>query len=106
MLRMEMLGVPMRTTPQVVVNHTYGVRSGLGAVLRLRRAYAEGNGALAAKLTLMGDPRGKEWLRINLISDLKRPLFGLRHFYLYWRAYRRCLRDFLVDERGGVLALK
>jgi GT2 family glycosyltransferase len=102
-LRLEAIGARMRSTPRVVVNHTYGARSGLRAVLRITGAYATGNGALAAKLTLMGDSRGKEWLAGAWRDCLRRLPLGWRHFALYRAAYQRCLREFAVDPRSGVL---
>lgn len=60
-LRIEARGVPTIATPESVVFHTYGVRSGVRAGLRQSRAYARGNGALAAKLTLQGDGHGETW---------------------------------------------
>lgn len=59
--RLEALGVVMLTTPRSVVDHTYGARSGLRAGFRHSRNYARGNAALAAKLTLQGDPFGEIW---------------------------------------------
>jgi hypothetical protein len=58
MRRAEALGIAMVTTPKAVVHHTFGWRHGVGAVWRLQRNYARGNGGYAGKLTLLGDPRG------------------------------------------------
>ncbi len=105
-LRLEALGVIMRSTPRAVVHHTYGARYGVGAGLRHSRNYARGNGALAAKLTLQGDVRGEEWLRmatressLDWLRDktphrLPVSLLRLRHFR---HAYHECLARFRVD---------
>ena len=108
-LRFERAGVRMRTTPGAIVHHTFGWRYGARAVLRHQRNYARGNGAMAAKLTLMGDRRGMEWWREMRDDCLARwyrrraivqlPA-GLRRWRHFSRAYRECVTTFRVDERG------
>ena len=61
-LRVESADIRMRSTPKLVVRHTHGCRIGFKAVFRHRRSYAVGQGALAAKMTMRGDPRGRQWL--------------------------------------------
>ncbi|GAB4334418.1 MAG: glycosyltransferase family 2 protein [Dehalococcoidia bacterium] len=106
-LRLESLGIKMLSTPDAVVRHTYGHRYGIGPRLRFSKNYARGNGGLAGKLTLAGDPRGEEWVRlhrreIGLVA--KRPylvaskVLRVRNFM---EAYRQCLREFRVE--GGLL---
>ncbi len=100
-LRVEALPAWLRSDPAVVVDHTYGYRFGFRNWYRILRAYAYGNGALAAKRTLLGDPRGRAWLRASLrmatIDHLKArkpqaiPLSLFRHL-LYYRSYRECLK--------------
>ena len=103
-MRLERMGVKMLTTPRSVVHHTYGVRYGLEAVMRIKRGYARGNGALAAKLTLMGSPAGRKWLAQNRRECLLEPLLNPRlvhrlySLYFFEKAYRECLSDFYVDE--------
>lgn len=108
-LRLEEHGVRMRSTPRAVVNHTSGSRVGLPAVLRFQRAYAAGNGALAAKLTLRCDPRGRDWLQrtrrqcLGGLWDLRRAHrapWSLVRWSHYRAAYGRCLRDYELDARG------
>ncbi|HEY7783053.1 MAG TPA: glycosyltransferase [Ktedonobacterales bacterium] len=110
-LRMERIGIKMRSTPRSVVYHTHGHRYGARAVLRSSRAYARGNAALAAKLTLMGDPRGREWLeetRRECLGDWRtltsgrRPHNPLRYLY-FARAYAECLRQYRVDPVHHIL---
>jgi glycosyltransferase involved in cell wall biosynthesis len=102
-LRLEAAGVRMLSTPKSAVVHTFGVRKGL-AVLRSQRNYATGNGGMAAKLTLLGDPRGRQWLdetRKGSIRDFRAPyrgLRGLRRWHYFSTAYRRCLRDYRVED--------
>lgn len=107
-LRLEALGVRMLTTPRSVVRHSSGTRSGREA-LRSQRNYALGNGALAAKQTLAGDPRGRLWLRQTRRACLtdwlvrRRPHrlpVDLRRGLWFEVGYRRCRRGYAVDDRG------
>jgi glycosyltransferase involved in cell wall biosynthesis len=109
MRRAGALGIPMLTTPEALVHHTYGWRQGVGAVWRLQRNYARGNGAYAAKLTMLGDPRGPRDLgqmRRLTATDWwtrRRPVAvpaGLRRYAHFIAGYRECLRDCRVDGRG------
>jgi GT2 family glycosyltransferase len=105
-LRLEAAGVRMLTTPRSAVVHTYGVRRGL-AVLRSQRNYAIGNGGMAAKLTLLGDPRGHQWLdetRRSSMREARSPhksFRALRRWHYFSAAYNRCLKDYRVE--GGLL---
>ena len=108
-LRLEALGLRMRSTPRAVVHHTHGCRRGLRAVLASQRAYARGNGALAAKLTLMGDERGREWLEATRRDAAagwlrsRRPQrlpVDARRWWHFSSAYRECLRRFTLGEDG------
>jgi GT2 family glycosyltransferase len=111
-LRLEARGVVMRSTPRAVVYHTYGVRQGVVAGLRHSQNYARGNGALAGKLSLSGDPRGREWLRSatresttdwareRKLHRLPLSLLRMRHFS---RAYRQCVSEFRVDPSTDLL---
>jgi len=107
-LRLESLGVRMLSTPRSLVLHSSGTRSGRAA-LRSQRNYALGNGALAAKQTLAGDPRGRIWLRQTRRGCLTGWVTGrrphrfpsdLRRGFWFEVGYRRCLRQFKVDEAG------
>lgn len=106
-LRMERLGVLMRTTPRAVVHHTYGTRRGIRPLLHSQRSYARGNAALAAKLTLMGDDRGLRWFNKNrrlafrgwFRHPHRLPLY-LRRLWDYTAAYNECLQRYAVDQRG------
>jgi glycosyltransferase involved in cell wall biosynthesis len=102
-LRLEAAGVRMLTTPRAAVLHTYGVRRGL-AVFRSQKNYATGNGAMAAKLTLLGDKRGVQWLdetRKDCHGAPPRLARSLRRLHYFSAAYERCLRDYKVV--GGFL---
>jgi GT2 family glycosyltransferase len=110
MLRIEAAGVRMRSTPKSVIHHTYGVRYGLKAVFKHRRSYAVGQGALAAKMTLRGDPRGKEWLDMvwgDLLQTVKElrlhrsPSAFLRYLYVR-KAYLDCVNHHEVDASTGL----
>lgn len=102
-LRLERAGVRMRATPNAVVYHTHGARTGLREVMRNQRNYARGMGALTAKLTLMGDDRGGAWLE-KMRRDCVKGLpftparaIGWRRWRLYHAAYRECLRRGTAD---------
>ena len=107
MLRIEAAGIKMGSTPRLVVNHTYGYRYGLNQFMKHQYNYSYGNGGLAAKQTLAGDPRGEEWYRydrkMRLTSWLNpfRPDQFVRGMY-GWRifnaAYQRCMTDYQVED--------
>lgn len=110
MLRVEAAGVRMRSTPASIVYHTHGARYGLKAVFRHRRSYAVGQGALAAKMTLNGDPRGKEWLDgvwADLLKTMKSgrlhrsPIAFLRYLYVR-KSYVDCLQNHQIDTATGL----
>lgn len=105
LFRMEAHGVRMLSTPSSIVHHTDGWRYGRLTMLQHQRARAIGNGALAAKQAMSGDPGGRAELRrlavrfVGSLLRLRRPegIWYLPHFLL---AYRRCLRRYTIDERG------
>jgi glycosyltransferase involved in cell wall biosynthesis len=110
-LRLEVMGVKMRTTPRSVVNHTFGHRYGFRTLLRRSLDAAWGHGALSGKLTLAGDPRGREFLWAMRRGTLewmrrRRPerlALSILQLWYFTRAYRQCLRDYRVDPARGVL---
>jgi glycosyltransferase involved in cell wall biosynthesis len=114
MLRVEAAGIRMRSTPLLVVHHTYGVRYGLKAVFRHRRSYAVGQGALAAKMTLRGDPRGRKWLS-TVWGDFtqtfrerrfhRSPSAFMRYLYVL-KSYEHCVRNHEVDNVTGLFKPK
>ena len=61
--RLAQLGVRMRSTPSSIVHHTYGVRYGWRAVYSHKRERIRGDGAVAAKGTLLEDPGGGRAIR-------------------------------------------
>jgi glycosyltransferase involved in cell wall biosynthesis len=110
--RLELLGVRMRSTPRAVVFHTHGCRYGLGPVVRRSIDYSFGHGALAAKLTLLGEQRGREWLEImrrECTVGWLRPFrpdrlaVSLVQLAYFTRGYTRCLREYRLDATRGVL---
>lgn len=116
LLRVEALSTTLRSDPAVVVYHTHGYRFGLRGSYRILRAYAAGNGALAAKLTLLGDQRGPDWeresLRLATSEHLAQrrpqaiPGSLLRH-WLFRRSYRECLKEHRVrSDDGGTHAVR
>jgi glycosyltransferase involved in cell wall biosynthesis len=106
------LGIAMRSTPRAVVHHTHGWRYGVSAVLNFHRGYALGNGAHAAKMTLVGDPGGevalrrmhqlatRDWLERRHPPALAG---GLIRYYYFATGYRECLGGYVVDDRGVLL---
>lgn len=108
-LRLESMGVCMLTTPRSIVKHTFGYRYGWSAFVAHARNYAMGNGALAGKLTLMGDPRGREWIvntrRECLVEPIRRLRFhrlpyDIARLRLYVKSYHACLSGYDVDASG------
>ncbi|MDQ4082119.1 MAG: hypothetical protein M3123_04425, partial [Actinomycetota bacterium] len=108
-LRLEAAGVKMLSTPRPVVCHTFGRRSGVRNVVKYWRQNEAGMGAVAAKLTLGGDPRGRDWVRDKIrtytVALLRRPapqrvIGSPVRLPTFLAAYRRCLRDFELDSRG------
>lgn len=105
LLRAEALNIKMATTPKAIVCHTYGYRYNQQLIKHIKN-YNYGNGGLAGKLSLMGDPRGVAWLSKNrddrLFSWLwpPRPDKGLRGLFA-WRqfsaAYEQCIRNYRVE---------
>jgi GT2 family glycosyltransferase len=112
--RLERAGIRMRSTPDLVVTHTYGVRCGVRTRFAHSRNYARGNGALAGKLTLAGDVRGDEWrihARSEITAELRRlrvhtALAGILRYRHFGDAYRSCMRDYDIDETLTVLRPK
>jgi GT2 family glycosyltransferase len=103
------LGIAMRSTSDAVVHHTYGWRYGARTVWNFQRSYALGNGAHAAKMTLIGDPGGNEALRdVQRLAardwfDRRHPAGlpgGLNRYYYFATGYRECLKGFVVDHHG------
>lgn len=109
-LRVEAANIRMRSTPTMMVQHTHGCRVGIKAVFRHRRSYAVGQGALAAKMTMRGDPRGRQWLGLFWDDMLQTVRDGRLHRtpsalvrYMYVRkAYHECLRHHEVDASTGL----
>jgi glycosyltransferase involved in cell wall biosynthesis len=98
MIRVERLGIAMYATPRVAVRHTHGYRYGITAVYRQGRNYARGNGALAAKFTLLGDERGERWRRHEIRQATWTPMRRLRLHQLPVRLLR--LAHFLIAYRS------
>ena len=108
-LRLEAAEVKMLSTPRSVVFHKYGRRYGLTAVTRYWRGQDAGTAAVAAKLTLRGDPRGREWLRKKFreysVGFLQEPrphkfLANPIRLHAFVRAYWHCVRTFELDDDG------
>jgi hypothetical protein len=105
-LRLERLEIRMRSTPRSVVHHIHGRRYGLRAGYGLLRAYSRGLGALAAKLSMQSDPRGRLRLRAT-IRDLgsgraKLPHDVFRAYHIY-TSYLICRLRYRLDESGTLL---
>ena len=111
-LRIESAGLRMLATPRSVVHHTYGYRYGIKAVMNLSRNYARGNGGLAGKLTLLGDPRGSVWLRetkqkvcylLRQPRQIYRLPFAFNRLRHFTHAYHDCLAHFTINQQTGLL---
>jgi GT2 family glycosyltransferase len=109
MLRLIAAGIPMVSSPAPVVYHTYGARRGIRQNLNNSLAYARGNGALDAKLTLSGNPHGERSASRVMSTELmdairsRRPQrvpVALMYSVTYKAAYRQCLREFAIGPDG------
>jgi glycosyltransferase involved in cell wall biosynthesis len=107
LLRIEAAGIKMGSTPRLVVNHTYGYRYGYKSFMKHQYNYSYGNGGLAAKQTLAGDPRGEEWYRYALkvrLQSWRKPfrpdrfVRGLYGWRIFNAAYQHCLNEFRVEN--------
>ena len=108
-VRAQHLGIATLTTPKAIVRHTYGWRYGARAVWNLQRNYARGNGAFAAKRTLLADADGRRQLhemrRMTALdwAQRRRPVAlpaGVRRYAHFTSAYRECVNNFQVDDDG------
>ncbi len=106
-LRMEAAGIKIGTTPLARVEHTHGYRYGLKAIWAHSWNYAYGNGALAGKQTLAGDPRGEQWVeatRHERCQRSRRPFrphrlpFDLLRLRTFQAGYNRCLASYRVVD--------
>jgi GT2 family glycosyltransferase len=103
-LRLEAMGVRMRAAPAAVITHTHGRRYGLAQRRKFAENYARGNGGLAGKLTLMGDPRGAQWASMTKAEwreAIKRPYLlpgKITRIRNFMNAYHRCLHEFHVVD--------
>lgn len=110
-MRVMAAGVATLTSPAPVVFHTYGTRRGIRQNFRTARSYACGNAGLDGKLTLAGNPHG-QWsasrvLRQGLTEAVaSRKLHRLPIVLLYGLdyhiAYRRCLREYVLDDSNNL----
>ena len=112
--RLAQLGVRMRSTPSSIVHHTYGVRYGWRAVYSHKRERIRGDGAVAAKGTLLEDPGGGRAIRDCVTAMARGQLKHLRlrravmttfHFVHYVGSYRECLRNFALSSAAPVQAV-
>jgi glycosyltransferase involved in cell wall biosynthesis len=108
--RMAEAGVRMRSSPKVVVRHTYGWRYGLRAVWKVKRDRFRGNGAIAAKGLLAEKPEGGLRVRTVVIDHaraqlttmgLRRLPFGFFRQFFYLPSYRKCLRNYALGLPQG-----
>lgn len=111
LLRLEAAGIKMGVTSRAKICHTYGARYGFRAVYWHMQSYATGEGACAAKQTLMGDSRGEAWRQHNwrgawdLLRRLRFDRLPRRLLKLWYfeQAYQRCLRQFAADPEQQLL---
>jgi len=101
--------VAMLTTPASVVVHTHGHREGPREVARYWSDQSIGGGAVAAKRTLEGDPRGRAWLdgllrqeTLGALRDRRpqRMLGAPLRIGPFAAVYRRVVRNFALGEDG------
>jgi glycosyltransferase involved in cell wall biosynthesis len=111
-LRAARAGVTIRFLPDAVVRHSFGRRFGLRAAVALRTGYGIGHGAVAAKMTHVSSPDAERWngrlwrrhiWRESLISPIRqlrphRIFTSMPRLIAFERAYRTCLRDYVVND--------
>lgn len=111
-LRIEALSLKQASTPRAIVYHTYGWRLGMKATLRHVNAYSRGNGALAGKLTLLQDPRGKAWLAaekrrfaetLTQLQRLYRSPIMFNRLVHFIKGYSDCLRLYSINPQTKLL---
>ena len=94
----------MWSAPEAVINHTHGRRYGLASRRQFAENYARGNGGLAGKQTLMGDPRGEQWAsqtRAEWRDTIRKPYLlpaKVSRIRNFMQAYHRCLDEFHVVD--------
>ena len=117
-LRALRVGVAVRFLPTAVVTHTSGRRYGVRSVLQLSTDYGRGQGAVAGKMSLestadAGSWNGAAWREgmwrqtfIEPFTRLRpqRFLRSLPRLLGFEREYRRCRREYELDERGNLRA--
>jgi glycosyltransferase involved in cell wall biosynthesis len=109
--RIQSSGIVVASTPRAIVYHTFGFRPGLLAVLRHLRNYHYGKGGFMAKLTLLQDPRGEEWIKKDRREawgdSLRRPYripIILNRLRNTLKAYHYCLKNYSIIQ--GMLSPK
>jgi hypothetical protein len=111
--------VPIRFLPAAKVTHTQGRRFGLRAMLRMITAYGYGQGAVAGKMAKESTPsiaawNGDAWRKQMWYDGIVDPLRSFRphrtvraipRLIAFERAYRRCRREFDLDEAGQLVRI-
>lgn len=101
-------GFAVRTTPEAVVNHTFGWRYGVHAVRRLQQNYLRALGAYNAKMTLAGLSSGAEalsyfrreiWVGWMRERSPVTPVGSALRFRAFADGYGECLARFELDHQ-------
>jgi glycosyltransferase involved in cell wall biosynthesis len=107
--RLVRLGVRMRSTPRSVVRHTYGYRVGIRAVYLNKRSRIRGDGALAAKRTLLATVPDELSVRRSVLNEAARQLSTIKltrlpnnsfRLFHYLTSYRECLLGYDLRDPG------
>jgi glycosyltransferase involved in cell wall biosynthesis len=112
--RLTRLGVRLRSTPASIVHHTFGARYGVRAVYAHKRERIRGDGAVAAKGTMLESPGGGRSVNGCVASfakaqsrhwQLRRPIMTTFRLFHYLKSYRECLRGFALSSSEPVQAV-
>jgi len=107
--RLALLGVRMRSSPEPVVDHSYGYRYGARAVLSHKSQRARGNGALAAKRMMVraqpAQPPIWRSVRRELGEQLRtmtlwRAVPKSYRLFHYMTGFTECLMSYELCEGG------
>jgi hypothetical protein len=108
--RLARLGVKMRSTPAVVVRHSYGYRYGIRAVYANKSSRLRGDGGLAAKRTLLKTRAGELSVRKSVLAEARRQLTTINltrlannsfRLFHYLASYRECLVGYEISQAAG-----
>lgn len=105
--RAEANNIVMVTTPNSIINHTYGRRFGILSILKQYKNYATGVGALSAKLEI-SHHRLSQQKNSKKRTLFKNPVRLMKHIYdRYWikKGYYKYIKKYKVNNLGLTIKL-